>query len=467
MQSGVLERIRQLHADVELHRQEIVNQLMVPAKNFRHELLISHFILHKSKQVATKSDELLSLYDDEDYEHAKGQSLTAQEAMREFDAQLAKLREYHHSHRQPAIRLVLEEPSLDDAYVQFDANERHGRCLALQEHYSRYVTFLTASGAASKTETGASGVRLRTVDTVMSYDTFITSIVNIFQTTSCLRKLAALTEYSNFVVQLLGYVENFFGRVRPLHKAQVAAVIKETIAELNRAWQANVVPGWDTTAVGESKAAAAKRTALAEACVERYLAMLPDVLQTTRDFTVRQQTKTVDEIEREISEEEEQLRLEFQQATAAAQKVSGRGDVTATADVAGGAEDDDQVDLTKFNTKNFPLDAEGKPIPVWLYHLHGLHQKKHCEICLHTYYGERAYTQHFTELRHTKGLQRLGITDNVEELHLISTREAALAQWAKIRQRAAGKKYVSRPEDEQIEDAAGHVSTRGQAARMM
>lgn len=465
MQSGVLERIRQLQADVELHRREIVKQLLVPAKNYRHSLLVDHFILHKTRQIATKSAELLTLYDDDDYRHAASVNLAPQDALREFDAQIARLREYHRSHPQPPVRQALDEPSFTDGYVVFDAAERHGRCLALQPHYSRYITFINDSGArtaaADSSGGGASGVRVARVDVLLDYEDFVVKIVDVMQSTPCARKIAALRTWADFVLSLLKYLEEFFNKVRPLQKARVALMIKETAADFTAAWDAGVVAGWDA-AIAKS-VPEAKRVALAEQFVERYITLLPDVLQKTREFTLRQRTKTVEEIEMELEEEEEQLHREYAAALSEYNRAAGIVDesVNATA-AAGGGEDGeaDGEDETHFNKKNFPLDAEGKPIPVWLYHLHGLHLKKTCEICMHTYYGEVAFVNHFRELRHTKGLQRLGIPENTDDFTLLSTREAALQKFAQIRDRAAGSKYVSRPDEEQNQDAVGNVYTR-------
>jgi len=466
MESGIVERIRQLHADVEQHRAAIVKQMMVPASNFRHELLISHFILHQTRQIATKSEELLDLYEDDDYAAARDQQLNASEATREFEAKVAQLREYHRSHPQPPVKAVLDEPSFLDGYVEFDASERHGRCLSLQQHYSRYMTFVKVSGGKAAAERAATGVRL--VDKLVEYEDFITSIVDIFHNTPCSRKLAALESYTAFVVELLRYVEGFFKRIRPLHRGQAALMIKENGADFERQWAEGAVPGWDRAQCANN--AAAKKVALAENFTECYLGLMPDVLQKTKDFTVRQKTKTTDEIEKEIEEEEEKLAADYEKALQAYNKQAGiattsTGAAEAAADADGDDEDDD---ARRFNKKNFPLDAEGKPIPVWLYHLHGLHLKYKCEICMHTYYGEVAFTSHFRELRHTKGLQRLGINENLPELALVTSRKSALDIWQRLRERKVGSKvrHVSTVDDEQIEGAGGIVTTRGAQARM-
>lgn len=42
-------------------------------------------------------------------------------------------------------------------------------------------------------------------------------------------------------------------------------------------------------------------------------------------------------------------------------------------------DDDDEAPV--YNPKNLPLGWDGKPIPYWLYKLHGLNLEFKCEIC--------------------------------------------------------------------------------------
>ena len=47
---------------------------------------------------------------------------------------------------------------------------------------------------------------------------------------------------------------------------------------------------------------------------------------------------------------------------------------------------------------------DGKPIPYWLYKLHGLNISYNCEICGNfTYKGPKAFQRHFAEWRHAHG----------------------------------------------------------------
>ncbi len=51
-----------------------------------------------------------------------------------------------------------------------------------------------------------------------------------------------------------------------------------------------------------------------------------------------------------------------------------------------------------------------RPIPYWLYKLHGLGIEFKCEICGGaSYWGRRAFEKHFSEWRHAYGMKCLRI----------------------------------------------------------
>lgn len=57
---------------------------------------------------------------------------------------------------------------------------------------------------------------------------------------------------------------------------------------------------------------------------------------------------------------------------------------------------------------------DGKPIPYWLYKLHGLGVEFKCEICGGaSYWGSRSFEKHFQEWRHAYGMKCLKIPNTV------------------------------------------------------
>jgi splicing factor 3A subunit 3 len=58
--------------------------------------------------------------------------------------------------------------------------------------------------------------------------------------------------------------------------------------------------------------------------------------------------------------------------------------------------EDSDDDGPIYNPLNLPLGWDGKPIPFWLYKLHGLGVEYKCEICGDTsYWGRKAFDKHF------------------------------------------------------------------------
>ena len=90
-------------------------------------------------------------------------------------------------------------------------------------------------------------------------------------------------------------------------------------------------------------------------------------------------------------------------------------------------EDDDEDDDKVYNPLKLPLGWDGKPIPFWLYKLHGLGVEFKCEICSdYVYMGRKAFDRHFQESRHAFGMRALGLP-NTRHFHEITKIADALA----------------------------------------
>lgn len=120
---------------------------------------------------------------------------------------------------------------------------------------------------------------------------------------------------------------------------------------------------------------------------------MANIVNATQRHAEKQQTRTLEEKEAELREEE----FGVLQAT--------RGG--AVDDAAANNEDDDEGPI--YNPLNLPLGWDGKPIPFWLYKLHGLGVEYKCEICGNqSYWGRKAFDRHFQEWKHAHGMRCLG-----------------------------------------------------------
>jgi splicing factor 3A subunit 3 len=124
-------------------------------------------------------------------------------------------------------------------------------------------------------------------------------------------------------------------------------------------------------------------------------------------------------------------------------------------------EDDDFSDADTdedeeiYNPLKLPLGWDGKPIPYWLYELHGLNMEYTCEICgNYSYWGRRAFERHFTEWRHQHGMRCLKIPYTKAFNEVTSIADAA-ALHKNLSQREVGTFNVKL--DAEVEDAQGNV----------
>lgn len=112
-----------------------------------------------------------------------------------------------------------------------------------------------------------------------------------------------------------------------------------------------------------------------------------------------------------------------------------------------------------YNPLKLPLGWDGKPIPYWLYKLHGLGVEYPCEICGgFVYMGRKAFERHFQEWRHAYGMRCLGIpnTRHFQEITLI---QDAFALWEKLKLNNR-METQARDQAEEFEDGYGNVYNR-------
>jgi len=102
--------------------------------------------------------------------------------------------------------------------------------------------------------------------------------------------------------------------------------------------------------------------------------MLKEHRDETKNFIERKQTRTGEEMEEDKDDAEEET----------LQEVKHESD-----------HEDDQDDKPIYNPLNLPLGWDGKPIPFWLYKLHGLSVSYYCEICDMTFRGRKSFERHF------------------------------------------------------------------------
>ena len=196
------------------------------------------------------------------------------------------------------------------------------------------------------------------------------------------------------------------------------------------------------TAVVAANGNSRRDLAQQEACVSALLDQLRPTLEATIRRAERRQTQTVKEKEKELEEE-----LYGQDIAVPAPKKDGDD-----------SESEEEEDAPIYNPKGVPLGWDGKPIPYWLYKLHGLSQFYPCEICGNeSYRGRRDFEKHFAESKHAYGMKCLGIP-NTQHFHGVTKIEDAQDLWKQLQSKLDGRFDGSR--DEEYEDSHGNVLSR-------
>lgn len=159
----------------------------------------------------------------------------------------------------------------------------------------------------------------------------------------------------------------------------------------------------------------------------RYKELLGEVFENTKNLIRKKQSRNYDENEANFLDNQESEPI---------------------------INDDDEQPL--YNPKNVPLGWDGKPIPYWLFKLHGLGVEFKCEICGGaSYWGRRAFERHFQEWRHSYGMKCLKIPNTVHFKEVTSIEDALRLHQSFIEEQ---KKTIFKPEiEEEFEDSEGNI----------
>ncbi|KAJ9110175.1 hypothetical protein QFC20_003027 [Naganishia adeliensis] len=176
--------------------------------------------------------------------------------------------------------------------------------------------------------------------------------------------------------------------------------------------------------------AAALLTRLTETLL--LLPPVPALINDTKQNIERKSALTAREREQEVEEAMEETNVVAEEAPE--------------------EEDDGRI----YNPLKLPLGWDGKPIPYWLYKLHGLGVEYKCEICSdYVYMGRKAFDRHFQESRHAFGMRALGLP-NTKHFHEITKIADALALAERLKRE--GRQEQNQAErTEEFEDAEGNV----------
>ncbi|XP_045118430.1 splicing factor 3A subunit 3-like [Portunus trituberculatus] len=332
----------------------------------------------------------------------------------------------------------------------------------------------------------------------IDYITYLTTFDRLFE----IPKEKKTTQYREYLYVLLDYLYAYVERVKPLLdlNQELEAVSKD----FNEQWEAGRFPGWPKETGGALAAMGAHLDLSAFSSSEELMSLGLDRLKSAlmalglkcggtleeraqRLFSTK--GMSVEELDpslfakskpgkvtkgRETEKIKELANLEAQvyrlteilseQRAATKENVQRKqarrdGEEEEEEEASASESEEEPDDEVPYNPKNLPLGWDGKPIPYWLYKLHGLNISYNCEICGNfTYKGPKAFQRHFAEWRHAHGMRCLGIP-NTAHFANVTQIEDALKLWEKLKVQKTSERWQSEQEEE-YEDSQGNVVNR-------
>jgi splicing factor 3A subunit 3 len=483
LEQGISERVAEEPRHVSSWSNMYIPNALLTAPKVRDRLNRDHQIAGFLDRIQNQSKRLLDIYKDADGSRSKEiQSLGTGDPLAEFYKQLAEIKSFHQKYpNEPVENLERaykkKTPAEGDVVVleidnMFTGEESYGRFLDLTGLHELYLNL--------------PGIKrplyLQYLD-----------IFDIFSPPVCaIKRPDKMTDqYFSYVGQLADYLESFMRRTRPLE--DVDRLIKSFDDDFVKAWEENDIPGWklEVAANGtgsgiwcpdcekdfsnqnvyKAHLTGRKHMRAAQLRAERQAAgdATANGTESRGPNSLRLKERAIAEREHRIKRLAAAMSQERSDTKVNVERKQGMTDrerqmeldalfAESTTNAAQGADSDSDSDSSEkiYNPLKLPLAWDGKPIPFWLYKLHGLGVEFPCEICGNfVYMGRRAFDKHFNEARHIHGLKCLGIT-NTTLFREITGIEDALKLWDKIqREKKKGKN------DEggvvQMEDAEGNV----------
>jgi len=485
MASTIIEEQRQYHEELERLQEAMTAEKLHKYTTHRENINSEHSAAKLFKRMVHCTEENLKNYEDKDgIRKREMDTLGGPNEFQEFYLRLRQIKEYHKKYpNEVAAPMVMEfmelkekrdNPDENEELVEFTDEEGYGKYLDLHEAYEMFINIKHAPK--------------------LDYLTYLTTYDRFFEFPKD-RKMNL--DYKKYLRFLADYLIGFLQKINPL--LNLKKENEHLLEDFEQRWATGTFQGWSRDPASAMKAGNTldlspfdsyeelaslgldrlksslqalnlkcggtlmeraqrlyatkgrniddldpsvfaksrknkdegekqKEVAQLEAFVYHYTELLSEQRVATRENVERRQARTADELEDEDEDDEDD----------------------------DNSEDDDAV---PYNPKNLPLGWDGKPIPYWLYKLHGLNLYFNCEICGNfKYRGPKAFQRHFAEWRHAHGMRCLGIP-NTAHFANVTLIEDARALWEKIKCEKTKERFQKETEEE-FEDSIGNVVSK-------
>ncbi|KAJ3993534.1 hypothetical protein F5050DRAFT_691867 [Lentinula boryana] len=515
---SVIEVQRQTHEEIERFERALYTLLSRNTPTHEARLQSEHHAAQVLDRISSRVFALNNLYEDKNAREQEINALSAptsqQNDLEGFYSRLSKIREHHSKYPDSVaggfeleLASLLEEPSQDDE--DYEDEDPISLLFSGEEAYGKYLDLYANHTAYNN---------LKNIGKRPGYLQYLDLLLDA-QNGPLHRELSAearfTKDYETYIKALQTYLVSFTKRTQPLGDVDLQQ--QEATAEFEKLWEAGGLTGWKEENVNDKKQASINGSIngggiWCSACQKHYSKQTvydahltskkhvkaslkqaqgsantasanpngssisaPSTSSNTSSLKTRLHESalythlvtslliplvgtlndTKSNVERRFSltareREQELLEQAKPKVTSGSTAPNGKnGD-----DKEGEEEEEEEERI--YNPLKLPLGWDGKPIPYWLYKLHGLGVEYRCEICSDfVYMGRKNFDRHFQESRHAFGMRALGLP-NTKHFHEITKIEDALALAEKLKQE--GKHEVYEQETmEELEDDEGNV----------
>ncbi|GJE84243.1 RNA splicing factor PRP9 [Phanerochaete sordida] len=508
---SIIEVQRQTHEEIEHYERALYTILSKPQPTHEGRLQTEHKASQLLDRIQSRVVSLNNTYEDQDARKAELEKLSAtgnQNNLDEFYARLGKIQEHYVKYPETiANGFELELSAFMDEGMEavgeddYEADDPIALLFSGEEQYGKYLDLYANHTTYNN---------LKNISKRLGYLQYLDVLLAAQSTTvhnELPKDCRTTRDYELYIKSLHSYLLSFAKRAQPL--VDIESQLREAEAQFSLQWDTGLIEGWEETAPKQPteaggiwcaacqkmyskqtvydahlnskkhiKAAAKQaesgeppvnpngpstsengangasnghgavtasgskhRTAalLTHLCTG-MLASLASVLNDTKSNVERRFSLTAREREQELLEQSKP-----------------KAPVAAPTTTEGAEEEEEEERI--YNPLKLPLGWDGKPIPYWLYKLHGLGVEYRCEICSdHVYMGRKNFDRHFQESRHAFGMRALGLP-NTKHFHEITRIEDALALAEKLKRE--GRNEIFEQETmEELEDEEGNVYNR-------
>ncbi|KAG8810434.1 hypothetical protein FRC17_002939 [Serendipita sp. 399] len=499
---SIIEVQRQTHEEIERFERALSTILSRTHKTHKSHISTEHKASDILDRIVARSVYLQNAYDDIDgtrkaeIEVLSAPQILGQNDLDEFYTRLKKVQDYHTRYPNQIVNgfeIELagilgeeDEEELDEEdpiNTLFSGEERYGLCLDLYTSHTQYnnlkhlpkrLQYLQYLDALTAIETGGLHPELT-------------------------KECRYSKEYENYLTGLYSYLLSFSKRTQPL--LDIDSLQRQAEDEFEALWGEGNVPGWEVvvkTGMNEEgiwcracqrqyakqtvydahlsskkhQKAAAKLESEGNITTNGTTNASHHTNGTTKSSTTESKNRNSARLTHLISgllvpliptlaETKSNVERRFSLTTREREEeLIDEAPAAAPQDPDGVAQEEEPEEEERiYNPLKLPLGWDGKPIPYWLYKLHGLGVEYRCEICSDfVYMGRKNFERHFQEARHAFGMRALGLP-NTKHFHEITKIEDALALAEKLKKE--GRKEISQNETtEEMEDEEGNVYNR-------